>query len=375
MKILFTGGGTGGHFYPIIAVAQEIRKMTYEQKLVEPEFFYMSSNPYNDRVLSENKIRFIKAPSGKIRRYFSIKNLFDPIKVIIGIFYAIIKMYIIYPDVVFSKGGYDSVPTLWAARILRIPVVIHESDSKPGRANLWSSKFATRIALSYPEALNYFPKDKSAVTGNPLRKEILNPIAEGGHEFLKLSKDLPVILVLGGSLGAQRINDLIVDVLPQLTKRYQIVHQTGKNHFEEIEQRSRVVLAGSGRENRYKPYPYLNDIAMKMAAGISSLIISRAGSTIFEIANWGKPSIIIPIPEKISHDQRTNAFTYARSGACVVIEENNLTPSIIVSEIDRLILDPNLLTEMSQHAKEFSRPDAAQIIAEQIVNIALSHEL
>ncbi|MCE9628740.1 MAG: undecaprenyldiphospho-muramoylpentapeptide beta-N-acetylglucosaminyltransferase [Candidatus Vogelbacteria bacterium] len=373
MKILFTGGGTGGHFYPIIAVAQEVREIVYEKKLLEPEFYFMSADIYNERALLENKITFIPVNAGKIRRYFSIANIFDVAKTIIGIFQAIIKIYRIYPDVIFAKGGYSSVPALWAAKILNIPVVIHESDSHPGRANLWAAKFAKRIAVSYPEAVQYFPKDKTAVTGNPIRKEILYPIAEGAKEYLKLTEELPIILVLGGSQGAVRINDLVLDLLPELTKRYQIIHQTGKNNFTNAEIRSKILLEGTGRENRYKPFAYLNDLASRMAAGATNLVVSRAGSAIFEIAQWGVPSIIIPIPEAISHDQRTNAFTYARSGACVVIEENNLSASVLLSEIDRLFQNPKLLEDMKNNAKSFSSPNAARTIADELVKISLSH--
>lgn len=373
MKILFTGGGTGGHFYPIIAVAQSIREIAYEQKLIEPEFYFMSSDIYNERALLENKITFVPVSAGKMRRYFSIKNFLDIGKTFLGIFQAIFKIYQIYPDVIFAKGGYNSVPALWAAKILNIPVVIHESDSHPGRANMWAAKFAKRIAVSYPEATQYFPKDKTAVTGNPIRKEILYPIAEGAKEYLKLTEELPIILVLGGSQGATRINDLILDLLPELTKRYQIIHQTGKNNFTDAETRSKILLEGTGRDSRYKPFAYLNDLASRMAAGATDLIVSRAGSAIFEIAQWGVPSIIIPIPEAVSHDQRTNAFTYARSGACVVIEENNLSASVLLSEIDRLFQNPKLLDDMKKGAKTFSNPNAARTIADEIVKIALSH--
>jgi len=374
MKILFTGGGTGGHFYPIIAIAQEIRNIAYEKKLLEPSFYFMSIDPYNPKVLAENKITFISAKAGKIRRYFSLSNFIDPFKSLFGIGQAILKIYTIYPDVVFSKGGFASIPALWAAKILKIPVIVHESDSKPGRANLWAGKFAEKIAVSYPEAVDYFPKDKTAVTGNPIRKEIKFPIIEGAREFLELKEELPILLILGGSQGAVKINDTIIDLLPELTKRYQIVHQTGKNNFTDAESRSKVVLEGTGRDHRYKPFSYLNDLATRMSAGACDLIISRAGSTIFEIASWSKPSIIIPIPEDISHDQRSNAFTYARFGACVVIEENNLSSSVLLSEIDRLFKNPELLEEMKTGATKFARPDSARLIAEALVDISLKHE-
>ena len=374
MKILLTGGGTGGHFYPLIAVAQEIKNIIYEQKLIEAKIYYMSDDPYDLEMLRGNDITFIKIRAGKIRRYFSLRNFIDPFKTIWGVVMAIGKLFVIYPDVVFSKGGYASFPALWAARLLRIPVFIHESDSHPGRANLWAGKFARRIALSYPEAMNYFPSEKTAVTGNPIRKEILYPVKEGAHKFLELSPQKPVILVIGGSQGSVNINNTILDILPQLVEKYQIIHQTGKANWQEIKSRSQVILTDNKNSLNYKPFPYLNDLALRMAAGATDLVITRAGSVIFEIAYWEIPSIIIPIPKNVSHDQYTNAFTYARSGGAVVIEENNLTSSVLLSEINRLLEDPILLAEMKAGTRTFTKPNAGRVIAEEIVKIALKHE-
>ncbi len=275
---------------------------------------------------------------------------------------------------VFGKGGYASFPTLLAAKIFRIPVVIHESDAEPGRVNRWAGKFAQKIAVSYPEAAQFFPKDKVAVTGNPVRKAALFPAREGAYEFLKLRHDMPVIFITGGSQGAQAINEVVLAALPQLIEKYQIVHQTGQDNFKDLEGRARVVLANSLHAEHYKPYDYLNDLAMRMTAGVAILVISRAGSTIFEIAGWGLPSIIIPIPEPISHDQTKNAFSYARSGACVVIEQNNLTPGLLIAEIQRIFDKPELSKKMAEAARNFARPDAAKAIANALIDIALSHE-
>jgi len=374
MKILFTGGGTGGHFYPIIAVAQEIRELAIENKLIEPKLYFMSDSEYNKQALSDNEITFIPVQAGKVRRYFSILNFFDIFKTAAGLVQALFKVYQIYPDVVFGKGGFASVPALFAARILRIPVIIHESDSKPGRANLWAGKFAQKIAVSYPEAARFFPADKVALTGNPIRREILTPAKSGAFEFLNFDKNIPVIFVLGGSLGSAKINDIILDVLPTLVEKYQIIHQVGKNNYDEAKKRSEFLLENNPNAGRYKIFQYLNDVAMKMSAGATSLIISRAGSTIFEIANWGIPSIIIPIPEEISHDQRSNAITYARAGAAEVIEEKNLAPSILLAEIDNLLNDKNRLEQMKAKSLAFSRPDAAKTIATALLKISLQHE-
>lgn len=374
MKILLTGGGSGGHFYPIIAVAEEINRIIKEERLLAAQLFFVSDSPYDSAALIENNITFVKSGAGKMRKYFSILNFFDVIKIFIGIISALSKVYRIYPDVVFSKGAYASFPVLVAAWVLKIPVVIHESDSAPGRVSKWSGKFAKKIALSYPDAGNFFDPKKTALTGNPIRKEILNPITNGAHEFLKLETNLPVILIIGGSLGARLINDVVVNALPALVENYQIIHQTGKNNIKEALQMADIVLAGNPKRNRYKPFDYLNNFAMSMSAGVAELIISRAGSAIFEIAAWGLPSIIIPITNSVSNHQRNNAYSYARSGAAIVIEESNFNSHILVSEINRIIKNKNEMERMRISAKEFSKIDAAEKIAREIIHIALEHE-
>ena len=378
MKILLTGGGTGGHFYPIIAIAQELNELSKENRILRPELFYMSTEDYNEGLLYENGIIFKKVSTGKIRRNFSpqniIKNFFDLFKTFFGTLGAVVTVFNIYPDVVFGKGGYASFPALFAARILRIPVVIHESDTRPGKVNSWAGKFAEKIAVSYPESVKFFPQGKTADTGNPVRKELMEPLTAGAHEFLHLETGVPVIFILGGSQGSQHINEVIMDALPLLVSKYQIIHQTGKKNIEIMKETADVVLDKNPNKDRYKPFDYLNLLSMRMAAGVADIIISRAGSTIFEIASWGVPSIIIPIPEKISHDQRTNAYAYAATGACEVIEEKNLTDHILISEIDRIIGNPIEQKKMSEAAKAFSRHDSARLIAKEILDIALSHE-
>lgn len=374
MKILFTGGGTGGHFYPIIAVAEEIRKVSEQEKTIMPKLYYMSDGPYNQKILFEHGIKFVAVPAGKRRHYASWLNWLDWFKTGYGIVVALIKMFIIFPDVVFGKGGYASFPALLAARLLGIPVIIHDSDSIPGRVNLWAGRFAQKIALSYPEAAKYFTKGKTAVTGNPIRESILRPIKTGAFEFLHLNPDIPAIFIVGGSLGSVRINDSVLEILPKLLEKYQIIHQAGAANEEDIRLRTSVILEKDPNRDRYKMFGYLNDTALKMAAGAASLVISRAGSTIFEIANWGLPSIIIPIPESVSHDQKTNAYTFARNGAAIVIEEHNLTPSVLLAEINRLMSNEALRTEMAMAAQKYSNPEAGQTIARALVDVCLSHE-
>lgn len=373
MKILFTGGGTGGHFYPLIAVAESIRKIAKDEKLLDPTLYYMAPSEYDKAALFQNGIIYVGSYAGKLRRYFSLRNIIDGFKTAAGIMRAVVSVWNIYPDVVFSKGGYVSFPVLFAAKILRIPVIIHESDSHPGRVSLWAGKFAQKIAVSYKEAAEYFDKNKVAFTGNPVRKEIVDPISQGAREYLKLDEELPLIVILGGSQGSQRINEAIIGILPDLVKKYYIIHQTGKNNIDEITNTANVILDKSIHRDRYKPFAYLNNLGIRMAAGAASLIISRAGSTIFEIALWKVPSIIIPIPEEISHDQTSNAFAYAASGACSVIEEVNLTPHVLSAEIDRIIETPGVADKMKAGAEGFAHKDAADKIAREIIKIALTH--
>jgi UDP-N-acetylglucosamine--N-acetylmuramyl-(pentapeptide) pyrophosphoryl-undecaprenol N-acetylglucosamine transferase len=375
MKIVFAGGGSGGHFYPIIAVSEALQDIVKERKLLEPRMYFISTTPFDERELFEHGIEFRKITAGKVRRYFSILNFVDLFKTALGIVEAVRLMYAIYPDVVFSKGGYASFPTVFAARLLRIPVVIHESDASPGRVNQWTGKFARKIAVSYPEAAEFFPKEKVALLGNPVRKNIKTPAYEGSREFLNLEANAPVILILGGSLGADRINGTILEALPRLVERYEIIHQTGEKLYKEVTGTANIILEGNPKQSRYKSFNYLNTVSLRMAAGAATLAISRAGSgSIFELAAWGLPAILIPIPEEISHDQRKNAFAYAREGGAVILEQNNLTPNVLASEIDRLVDHPELREKMKEGAKRFARLDASEKIAEALLAIVLEHE-
>ncbi len=373
MKVVFTGGGTGGHFYPIIAIIERLNELLEHEKFVDVEIYYLSDNPYDERILFENGVKFKQLTAGKLRRYFSFLNIIDLFKTIFGVIRAIGALYILYPDVVVGKGGYASFPTLIAARILRIPVIIHESDSVPGRANIIASKFARRIAVSYPEAAEFFPKEKTAFTGNPIRREVAIPMREGAHDILKLDSTVPVILILGGSQGATVINDAIMQAAPRLTEKYQIIHQVGVKNLDAMQKMAEVVMVKSQYRDRYKMYGYLNEITLRTSAGIADLVISRAGSTIFEIAAWGIPSIIIPITDSNGDHQRKNAYAYARAGGCIVIEEANLTTNLITSEIERLMSDIPLREKMSVSAKLFAKTDAAEKIAQEILLVLKEH--
>lgn len=378
MRIVLLGGGTGGHFYPLIAIAEALEDLTKERTLVEPELYYVGPAPFERAALLEHDIEYVPSSAGKMRHYPSILNVLGVFATAWGIVRSTMQLYRLYPDVIFSTGGYAAFPGLYAARILRIPVVIYDADATPGRVSLWSSKFARWIGVAHPEAASHFPatvRDRIAHVGHPIRREIESPAKEGGHEFLKLDKSVPTIFIMGGSQGAQAINNVVLDALPQLVASYNVIHQTGNANVDETDKVAKLILRNISHEERYRPFGLLNALALRMAAGVASIVVARAGSgTIFEIASWGIPAILVPIPEDVSHDQTQNAFSYARSGAAEVIEQRNLTPHLLFAEIERIVKDPARSTQMSQAAKVFARPQSARKIATVLLEVAIEHE-
>ncbi len=378
MRIAFTGGGSGGHFYPIIAVAEAVRELAAEQHLLQPRLYYLAPDPFDERLLFELDIQFIRIPAGKLRRYASVWNLFDPFKTLAGTLRALKILYRIFPDVVFSKGGYASVPVVTAAHILRIPIVLHDSDAIPGRANLLARKWADRIAVTYPEAIPYFDdvKEKVALIGHPVRRSMLTPPSHDERSFFGISDPAtPIVVFLTGSLGAKAINDVVLKSLPDLVERFYIIHQTGKAHIKEVEQTARVILRGNPKGYRYQPHAFLGDAALRAAFSAAAVVVSRAGSgTISELACMQVPSILIPIPEEISRDQRKNAYAYARLGAATVIEQANLTPHLLLAEIEKIAANAPLRRSMAQQARRFCRPDAARILAQELLRFGVQHE-
>jgi UDP-N-acetylglucosamine--N-acetylmuramyl-(pentapeptide) pyrophosphoryl-undecaprenol N-acetylglucosamine transferase len=366
-RIVLVGGGSGGHFYPLIAVAEKLKNMP------EVSLYYMGPNPYDAQALRENNITFVKIPSGKQRKYRSFLNILDVFKIALGTLKAIVSLYIIYPDVIFSKGGYTSVPVTVAGFLLRIPIVIHESDTKPGSANKLAARFARYIAVAFPETAAYFKKDIVAHTGIPLRDAVLHE-AKDPHQVLGIDASRPLICITGGSQGAVRINDLVLEALDELLPAFSVLHQTGVLHESTVSSSAASLIENSSLLSNYYVKGSLTETEMSAAMSASALIISRAGTgTIFEIAYKGKPSILIPIPEAISHDQRTNAYAYARRGACSVLEEHNLTDGLLVSEIMRIMGDQDVYTRMGTQAQSFSQAHAKEKIAELLLSLSETH--
>ncbi|HEY9585157.1 MAG TPA: UDP-N-acetylglucosamine--N-acetylmuramyl-(pentapeptide) pyrophosphoryl-undecaprenol N-acetylglucosamine transferase [Candidatus Paceibacterota bacterium] len=376
VRILFAGGGTGGHFYPIIAVAESVIALSTEEHITNLELYYMSDAPYDAEILAATQLSYIEVTAGKRRTYFSLKNFFDIFKTLYGCLVALIRLAVLYPDVIFGKGGYASFPAMFAARILRIPVVIHESDIVPGKVNRWIGNYAAKVALAYPEAERHFShKDRIALTGQPIRKGLLEIPDDDPYETFGLEPGVPVILAIGGSQGAERINEELVDIMPRLLEHYQVVHQTGETNYEWMRKRvAGVLVAGSAHTGRYHPFAYLNTKQLALAGKAAMLIVSRAGSAIFEIALWAKPSILIPLP--IAHDdhQRENAYSYARTGAAIVIEEQNLKPELLLSVINSVATDETRRSTMVAGAKQFAKTDAAEKIAQALLSISTKHD-
>jgi UDP-N-acetylglucosamine--N-acetylmuramyl-(pentapeptide) pyrophosphoryl-undecaprenol N-acetylglucosamine transferase len=375
MKILFAGGGTGGHFYPIIAVAEALNALMDEKHLVGVELFYMSDSPIDPDLLQKTGMTYVEVKTGKKRTYSSFQNFIDLFKTFFACMNATIKIFAIYPDVIFGKGGYASFPALFAARLLRIPVVIHESDIVPGRVNQWVANYAEKVAVSYPEATTHFPhQDRVALTGQPIRKTLLEVPPEDPNELFQLEPGVPMILVLGGSQGAEKINENLIDVMPQLVEKYQVIHQTGDANLLWMKKRAAGVLTGNPNAARYRPYGFLEAKHLRIAAKGATLVISRAGSTIFEIALWEKPSILIPLAIARNDHQRKNAYSYARTGAAMVVEEENLKPAIFSSVITSIMEDQTRREQMIAGAKSFTKTDAAEKIAAALLSIATHHD-
>lgn len=378
MRIVLTGGGSGGHFYPLIAVAEAIEDICKERVLLEPQFFYIGPPAFDAEALLEHDITYKSSPAGKMPRHSTMGSIFGFFPTMAGVIKSTFQLFHLYPDVIFSTGGYAAFPTLYAARILKIPVVIYDADATPGRVSLWSSKFARWIAVAHPDAAGKFPEKVRASiarVGHPIRKEIQDPAKEGGHEFLKLDKGAQTLFIMGGSQGAQALNNVVLNALPALLEEFNVVHQVGASNLKETSGIATVILKDSRFADRYKIFGLLNTLALRMTAGITTLVVARAGSgTIFEVASWGIPAILVPIPPDVSHDQTENAFAYARAGAAVVIEQRNLSPHLLVAEIKRITSDAALQEKMKAAAHAYARPDAARKIATILLEESLQHE-
>lgn len=353
-RILLTGGGSGGHIFPLLAVAEELK----DKPGVELRFFG-ARDIYADYFKREGiAVSYITA--AKLRRYFDWRNLIDFPKLILSFFQTLIKVFWFMPDLAFSKGGSGALPVVWACWFYRVPTIIHESDAVPGLANIISARFASGIKLAFNGAKKYFPAGE--VTGNPVRRELLNYVSSDprlAKEKLKLNPDKPLILVLGGSLGSVRINQFIIKIADKLLVDYQIVHQAGVANYPAM---------AKYQKPDYQIIAFLEGERYGQLLAASDLVISRSGAgAIFEIAAFGKPSVLVPLPESANDHQRLNAYEYAAAGAAEVIEEPNLLENVVLRTINQILTNKEKYHQMQKAALAFAKPDAARRITEELL--------
>ncbi|RLC34874.1 MAG: hypothetical protein DRZ76_01675 [Candidatus Nealsonbacteria bacterium] len=369
-KILFTGGGTAGHIYPIVAITREIRRLGWKV-----DFSYVGpKDEFGEILLSQEGVKIKSILAGKIRRYKNWKSILQNIadmlcKTPVGFLQAFFHVLFLNPDVIFSKGGYGSLATCFWGWFFRKPVLLHESDVVPGLANRFLSKLIPKIFVSFPiSQTEYFPEEKMISVGNPVRKEILKGSKEKAKELFSLTGEKPVILVIGGSQGAQKINDLLLEILPELLTHFELIHQTGENNFQQVKAESKVVI-NKELGKYYHPINFLKEIELREAYAAADLVLSRAGSgAIFEIAACRKPSILIPLAISAQNHQVKNAYAYAQYGAAIVMEESNLAPHFFLEKLKYLFSHPSELEKMKEAAGEFAQPDSARFVAEHLLN-------
>lgn len=323
-KIVMTGGGTAGHVTPNIALMPALRKEGYEISYIG------SYDGIEKRLIEEQNVPYYGISSGKLRRYFDLKNFSDPFKVIKGYGQSIKLLKKLKPDVVFSKGGFVSVPVVLAAKHCKIPAIIHESDLTPGLANKLAIPGATKVCCNFPETLRYLPTEKAVLTGSPIRQELLHGNPENARKLCNFDQDeKPVILIIGGSLGSKAINAAIRELLPQLLDNYHIIHLCGKGNLD----------ASCNDKKGYVQFEYANKELADLFA-LSDLVISRAGANaICELLALRKPNILIPLSAAASRgDQILNANSFKASGYSYVLEEENLNANTL-SEAIRYVFE------------------------------------
>lgn len=371
IRICLTGGATGGHFFPLIYISREIKKIAAERKL-PVKFFYLGSKPFDENLFKEEGILIYLLPQVKLRKYFSFQNFLDLLKFPFNFLLAFYYLFKLLPNIIFSKGGPGSLGVVLAGWLLRIPIIIHDSDSLPGLTNRISSFFAKKVFLAFEEASRYFPSEKVEVVGQPIDAYLIKePVTLEDYKRYDLDPYRKVILVLGGSQGSQFLNELIVSILPEILNLAQVVHQTGSKHYNDIYAYAQGILKMKNPEKikDYHLLPFIPNEEIIYLMKISDLIISRAGaSSIFEIAAVGKPSILIPLEEKIAgKHQIRNAEIYSKAGACLILEEENAKPHLLLTTIKEIFQNQPLVEKLIQGAKRFSKIEAAKKIAEELI--------
>lgn len=368
-RIVLTGGGSGGHLYPLVSVSDQLRQNSSPENSVE--FLFLGPNGHIEQeIMNSHNIARKTVISGKLRRYFSWQYFLDFLKLPIGFLQAAWHLLWYMPDVVFAKGGYASIPVVVMARLYRIPVLIHESDALPGMANKFMGSLASRVAINFEKAHIYFPPSKTFISGIPVKNEALNGEAEKARQQLSLPYvQKNVVLFIGGSQGAKAINDQVVENIIELLKNYQVIHITGKSHYEAVT----YLIKEKGidlNNSDYRPIAYVKD-ELKDLFALADLVVSRAGATtIAEIAANQKPCILIPIANSANGHQRINAYEIAKAGATVVLEEDNFKRGMLIYNLHEILSNDKLKASLSQNISQFYQPLANEILAQEILKLA-----
>ena len=320
-RIVLTGGGTAGHVTPNIALLPKLRELGYDVHYIG------SYNGIEKTLIEACDVPYYGISSGKLRRYFDLKNFSDPFKVLKGFSEASKLLKKLKPDVVFSKGGFGSVPVVIAAKQHRIPVIIHESDMTPGLANKLSIPSASKVCCNFPETMEHLPKGKAVLSGSPIRQELLTGSRQKALQFTGLSGTKPVLLIIGGSLGSVVVNEAVRSVLPKLLKKFEIIHLCGKGKLDQ------TLTAMNG----YVQYEYISD-ELKDLFALSDIVISRAGAnSICEFLALRKPALLIPLSAAASRgDQILNAHSFEKQGFSAVLEEEQLNGESLLQALDNL---------------------------------------
>ena len=352
-KIILTGGGTAGHVTPNIALLPKLKEMGYEVHYIG------SYDGMEKRLLADFDVPYYGISTGKFRRYFDIKNFTDPFRVLKGLAEArkIIKK--ISPDIVFSKGGFVSVPVVRAAASLGIPCILHESDMTPGLANKLCIPVATRICCNFPETLSSLPQDKSILTGSPIRDELSKGNKIAGLDLCGFTANKPVIMVVGGSLGAAAVNRVLRQALPKLLPDFQIVHLCGRDKIDT------QLLNVQG----YKQFEYLK-MEMKDIFAMADIVISRAGANaICELLALKKPNLLIPLPAGSSRgDQILNAKSFETQGFSMVVDEEILTENLLADKVHELYDTRQTYIEQMNQSGQLNSIQTIVQLFEDIIN-------
>lgn len=336
-RIVLTGGGTAGHVTPNIALLPKLRELGYDVHYIG------SYDGIEKRLIEDFDIPYYGIATGKFRRYFDPKNFTDPFRVLKGFSEARKLLKELKPDIVFSKGGFVSVPVVRAAASLKIPCIIHESDMTPGLANKLCIPVASKVCCNFPETLDNLPKGKAILTGSPIREELAkgNPIT--ALDLCGFTADKPVVMVIGGSLGASSVNDVVRQALPRLLPDFQVVHLCGKDKVDNL------LLNETG----YKQFEYLK-AELKDIFAMADVVVSRAGANaICEILALKKPNILIPLPAASSRgDQILNAKSFEDQGYSIVIDEDYLTPSVLAEKVQELYANRQTYIDTMSQSKQ-----------------------